>query len=43
VFGVKASLMARFQRIDDAAEQAANGYDRPFFKVVHDFVLAPAA
>jgi len=42
VFGVKASLMARFQRIDDAAEQAANGYDRPFFKVVHDFVLAPA-
>ena len=43
VFGVKASLMARFQRIDDAAEQAANGYDRPFFKVVHDFVLASAA
>jgi len=36
VFGVKASLMARFQPME-----AGEGFDRPFFKVEHDFVLAP--
>jgi catechol 1,2-dioxygenase len=42
VFGVKASLLARFDRITDAAEIARAGFDRPFFLVEHDFVLSPA-
>lgn len=42
VFGVKASLMAKFRHVTDPAEQAENGHDRAFFKVEHDFVLAPA-
>ncbi len=38
VFGVKASLMAKFQQM-----APGDGFDRPYYKVVHDFVLAPAA
>jgi len=38
VFGVKASLMARFQPIAEPGD----GFDRAYFKVEHDFVLAPA-
>jgi hydroxyquinol 1,2-dioxygenase len=42
VFGVKSSLLARFDRITDPAEIAGAGFDRPFFRVEHDFVLSPA-
>lgn len=42
VFGVKDSLMAKFVPVTDPAQQAARGFDRPFFEVEHDFVLAPA-
>lgn len=41
VFGVKESLLARFQWIDDPARIAAEGFDGPFWLVEHDFVLAP--
>lgn len=40
VFGVKESLMARFDLIEDAGEQAAAGFDRPFYRVDFDFALA---
>jgi len=43
VFGVKASLMAKFALIEDPARQAANGFDKPYYEVAHDFVLAPAS
>lgn len=42
VFGVKESLIADFQHIDDPARMAAQGVDRPFWVVEWDFVLAPA-
>jgi catechol 1,2-dioxygenase len=42
VFGVKESLLARFDRITDPAEIAKAGFDRPFYLVTHDFILAPA-
>lgn len=42
VFGVKESLLARFVPVDDPAEMAEAGFDRPFVRVDHDFVLAPA-
>jgi len=43
VFGVKESLLARFVPVDDPAAMAEAGFDRPFVRVDHDFVLAPAA
>jgi catechol 1,2-dioxygenase len=43
VFGVKESLLARFELIDDPDRIAAEGATGPFHEVVHDFVLAPAA
>ncbi|WP_295312233.1 intradiol ring-cleavage dioxygenase [Roseobacter sp.] len=43
VFGVKESLLATFEKVEDAARIKAAGFDCPYFEVVHDFVLAPAA
>ncbi|WP_299280932.1 intradiol ring-cleavage dioxygenase [uncultured Tateyamaria sp.] len=40
VFGVKESLMAKFDLIEDADKIAEAGMDGPYFEVVHDFVLA---
>jgi hydroxyquinol 1,2-dioxygenase len=42
VFGVKQSLMAKFDLVTDAARIAAAGFARPYFEVSHDFVLAPS-
>lgn len=42
VFGVKESLLATFQWIEDPAHQTEAGFEEPFFLVEHDFVLAPA-
>ncbi len=42
VFGVKESLMAKFDLVSDPARIAAAGFSRPYFEVNHDFVLAPA-
>lgn len=42
VFGVKESLMARFEPVSDAARQAENGFEGLYYDVEHDFVLAPA-
>jgi catechol 1,2-dioxygenase len=42
VFGVKESLMAKFEKVEDASRIAAEGVEGPFYEVVHDFVLAPA-
>ena len=42
VFGVKASLMAKFQWTPDPAAVAEAGFNGPFHLVEHDFVLAPA-
>lgn len=41
VFGVKESLLAKFDLIEDPARISAAGFDRPYYEVVHDFVLAP--
>jgi catechol 1,2-dioxygenase len=41
VFGVKASLMARFSPVDDPQAIAEAGFSGPFLHVAHDFVLAP--
>ena len=43
VFGVKESLLAKFDLIEDPARIAAEGAEGPFYEVVHDFVLAPAS
>ncbi|MBU0778726.1 MAG: intradiol ring-cleavage dioxygenase [Alphaproteobacteria bacterium] len=43
VFGVKQSLMAKFEPIDAPAEIAQADMKGPFYRVVHDFVLAPSA
>ncbi len=40
VFGVKESLMAKFDLVRDPARIAAAGFARPYFEVNHDFVLA---
>lgn len=40
VFGVKESLMAKFDLIEDAGKIAEAGMDGPYYEVVHDFVLA---
>lgn len=42
VFGVKESLMARFQLVSDPAQIGAAEASQPFFLVEHDFVLAPS-
>ncbi len=42
VFGVKQSLMAKFEPINSGKDIAAEGMSGPFFRVEHDFVLAPA-
>ena len=42
VFGVKASLMAKFDPVRDPDRIAAAGMPGPFYHVDHDFVLAPA-
>ncbi|WP_299604149.1 intradiol ring-cleavage dioxygenase [uncultured Tateyamaria sp.] len=42
VFGVKESLMAKFDLIEDAGNIAEAGMDGPYYEVVHDFVLARA-
>ena len=42
VFGVKESLMAKFDLIEDAVRITEEGFDRPFYEVVHDFVLVPS-
>jgi len=41
VFGVKESLMAKFDLIEDPDRITAAGMDGPYYEVVHDFVLAP--
>ena len=41
VFGVKESLMAKFEPIEDPDKQAENGFDGLYYDVEHDFVLAP--
>ncbi|MEO0822926.1 MAG: intradiol ring-cleavage dioxygenase [Pseudomonadota bacterium] len=41
VFGVKESLMARFDRIEEPGAIAEAGFTTPFYLVEHDFVLAP--
>ena len=41
VFGVKESLMAKFEPIEDSAKQAKNGFDGLYYDVEHNFVLAP--
>ena len=40
VFGVKESLMARFDPVDDPAKQAEHGFAGRYYDVEHDFVLA---
>ena len=42
VFGVKESLLAKFERVEDPAAIAEAGFKGPFFLVEHDFVLARA-
>lgn len=41
VFGVKQSLLARFDWVEDAERIKAAGMEGPYFEVVHDFVLVP--
>lgn len=41
VFGVKESLVAEFNRVDDPARSAEVGFDGPYWDVEFDFVLAP--
>ena len=43
VFGVKDSLIKRFERHEDEAEARACGVRAPFFTVDHEFRLAPLA
>jgi catechol 1,2-dioxygenase len=42
VFGVKESLLASFRHVTDPAEIAEAGFMRPYYDLVHDFVLARA-
>lgn len=42
VFGVKKSLLARFDRVEDAGRARQLGFDGWFWEVDHDFVLARA-
>ncbi|MGX9354728.1 intradiol ring-cleavage dioxygenase [Roseobacteraceae bacterium S113] len=41
VFGVKESLLAKFDLVDDPERIAQEHPDGPFYEVIHDFVLAP--
>lgn len=41
VFGVKESLLAKFELIEDAEQIKAANQTGPYYEVVHDFVLAP--
>ena len=41
VFGVKESLLAKFDLIEEPARIETEGVDGPFYEVIHDFVLAP--
>jgi protocatechuate 3,4-dioxygenase beta subunit len=43
VFGVKESLLAKFDLIEDPERIASEDTDGPFYEVIHDFVLAPAS
>ena len=42
VFGVKNSLIKRFEKHDNPQEAAKRGVKTPFYTVEHDFVIAPA-
>lgn len=41
VFGVKESLLAKFEWVEDPDRINRAGFDTPFYELVHDFVLAP--
>lgn len=41
VLGVKERLLAKLDRTIGTAEIASIGFDKPFFLVEHDFILAP--
>lgn len=41
VFGVKQSLLARFEWVEDPDRITAAGMEAPYYEVVHDFVLVP--
>ncbi|WP_394690934.1 intradiol ring-cleavage dioxygenase [Hoeflea sp.] len=41
VFGVKQSLLAKFDWIEDKDQIEAAGMEGPYYEVVHDFVLVP--
>ena len=41
VFGVKESLLAKFDLIEDQDRIKVEEADGPFYEVIHDFVLAP--
>lgn len=43
VFGVKASLLAAFRKVDDPARAKELGFEGWFWEVEHDFVLARSA
>lgn len=43
VFGVKESLLAKFNRVEDGAAITAAGMDGPFWDVAFDFVLSKAS
>lgn len=43
VFGVKESLLAKFELIEDPERIKEEGAEGPFYEVIHDFVLAPAS
>jgi protocatechuate 3,4-dioxygenase beta subunit len=43
VFGVKESLLAKFELIEDLGRIKAEGAAGPFYEVVHYFVLAPSS
>ncbi len=40
VFGVKESLLAKFEPVEDVSRQAEYGFSGKFYDVEHDFVLA---
>lgn len=42
VFGVKESLLAKFELVKDPARIAEAGFAGPYYEVIHDFVLAPS-
>lgn len=43
VFGVKESLLAKFELIEDPAKIVQAGFEGPYFEVVNDFVLVPTS